>query len=177
LTLFDAHEERMKAQLLGSTPLTLLIKCICLKRQYLDREQWAIDSVTLCARCHRGILYTGLTIITTQEAARIMAENEIYEGELKALRAMDTLMRGFIQQYDVHPEWLWAPQTNRVARRLKEIFVEVDEARHRQGIDLAAETAATSEQEQPSAEYEDEYLSEEESEDDEDEEYEPEEAA
>jgi hypothetical protein len=167
----------MKAQLLGSTPLTMLIKCVCKRRQYLERRQWSSDSVTLCARCRRGILYTGLTIITTQEAAQIMAENEMFEGELKALREMDTLMRGFIEQYDKHPEWLWAPQTNRVAKRLKEIFIEVDEARHRQGIDLAAQNAGTPEQEQPVAKDEDETLLEDEPEDEEDDEYEPEEAA
>jgi hypothetical protein len=57
------------------------------------------------------------------------AEKEASDEEVKALRSIEQTMRSFIERFDVHPEWHWAPATVRMVNQIKPHLRQLDQKR------------------------------------------------
>lgn len=137
-----------RAHYLGSTALTLLIRCPCGRRNYFDRKGWQWLEVAFCVRCWQGILYHNLTLISRWEGERMLREHLVYAGELKALRTIEGEMRRFLMLFRAEPLWTWPPQVVRMAQAVAGNLQLVEAARTRQGgasaVPLEESTAAVS---------------------------------
>lgn len=118
---------------LGSTALTLLVRCPCGRRNYFDRQGWQWLEVAFCVRCWQAIRYHDLRVISRWEGERMLREHTMYEGELKALRTIEGVMRRFLVEFKAQPLWLWPPQTVRMAQAVQANLRLAELARTRQG--------------------------------------------
>ena len=125
------------ASYLGSTARTVLIRCPCGRRNYFDRKGWAWLEVAFCVRCWQAIRYHDLRVITRWEGERMLREHTIYEGELKALRTIEGVMRRFLSEFHAQPLWMWPPQTVRMAQAVQANLRLAERARTRQGSEPA----------------------------------------
>lgn len=125
------------ASYLGSTALTLLIRCPCGRRNYFDRRAWQWLEVAFCVRCWQAIRYHDLKVISRWEGERMLREQNMYEGELKALRTVEGVMRRFLLEFQEQPLWMWPPQTVRMAQAVKANLRLAELARTRQGAEPA----------------------------------------
>ncbi len=123
------------ASYLGSTARTLLVRCPCGRRNYFDRKGWAWLEVAFCVRCWQAIRYHDLRVISRWEGERMLREQTIYEGELKALRTIEGVMRRFLSEFQEQPLWMWPPQTVRMAQAVKANLRLAEQARSRQGLE------------------------------------------
>lgn len=88
----------MKARFLGSSPLTILIRCLCGYRNYFSRQRWDYFRGGICDNCTAWIEYTfrvrplergGLQVALdieyehTPEREAIMTAFNIAKGELE----------------------------------------------------------------------------------------------
>lgn len=127
-----------RAHYLGSTALTLLIRCICGRRNYFDRRAWQWIEVAFCVRCWQGILYVDLRMVSRWEGERMLREDLVFAGELKALRTIEGEMRRFLEQFRQEPLWTWPPQVVRMAQAVRFDLQLVEVARTRQDAASAA---------------------------------------
>lgn len=122
-----------RADRLGSTALTIIVRCPCGRRNYFDRKAWAWLEVAFCVSCWQGILYHDLSLVSHWEGERMLREQTIYEGELKALRNTEVVMRRFLEQFAEKPRWTWPPSVVRMAQALEVSLELAERARTRQG--------------------------------------------
>lgn len=122
-----------RAELLGTTALTMRVRCSCGKRQDVDREDWQWDGVTICARCGRGILDHSLHTVGRAQALAMIEERRPTEPELRALRRMELALRDFVLLHRGHPRWYWSPPTNRMAEEVGRLLTDLDESRRDRG--------------------------------------------
>ncbi|HZH33001.1 MAG TPA: hypothetical protein VEY11_19695 [Pyrinomonadaceae bacterium] len=125
------------ASYLGSTALTLLIRCPCGRRNYFDRRAWQWFEVAFCVRCWQAIRYHDLRVISRWEGERMLREQTVYEGELKALRTVEGVMHRFLSEFQEQPLWMWPPQIVRMAQAVKANLRLAELARARQGAEPA----------------------------------------
>lgn len=52
--------------------------------------------------------------------------------EAEALRSIEQTLRGFVERFEVHPEWHWAPATVRMVNQVKPELRRLDEMRQKQ---------------------------------------------
>jgi hypothetical protein len=125
------------ASYLGSTALTLLVRCPCGRRNYFDRRAWMWLEVAFCVRCWQAIRYHDLRVISRWEGERMLREQTMFEGELKALRTIEEVMRRFLVEFHAQPLWMWPPQTVRMAQAVDANLRLAELARTRQGAQPA----------------------------------------
>ncbi|HEY0098639.1 MAG TPA: hypothetical protein VGB76_06760 [Pyrinomonadaceae bacterium] len=65
----------MKAERLGSAGLTILIRCTCYYRLYIDRAEWAFFQIAVCDNCGALISYPSFQIRTFCRKGRCMKGN------------------------------------------------------------------------------------------------------
>jgi hypothetical protein len=75
----------MKALFLGSTSLTILIRCTCRRRCYFARAEWHRLGFLLCDNCSAWIRYNDLTVM-----------NHSHEGDCKMHEFKETKARSQI---------------------------------------------------------------------------------
>jgi hypothetical protein len=121
------------ASQLGSTARTVLIRCPCGRRNYFDRRAWQWLEVAFCVRCWQAIRYHDLRVITRWEGERMLREQIVFEGELKALRTIETVMRRFLMQFREEPRWTWPPQVRQMAQFVEANLRLAEQARTQQG--------------------------------------------
>jgi len=121
------------AYYLGSTALTLLIRCPCGRRNYFDRRAWQWLEVAFCVRCWQAIRYHDLKVVSRWEGERMLTEQTVFEGELKALRTIEGVMRRFLSEFHQQPLWMWPPQTVRMVQAVQANLRLAELARSRQG--------------------------------------------
>lgn len=121
------------AELLGGTPRTLLIRCPCGRRNYFDRKAWHWLEVAFCVRCWQAIIYHDLRVISRWEGERMLKEQTVYEGELKALRTLEGVMRYLLEGVDAEPLWNLPVQFQRRAQAARGTLRLAELARARQG--------------------------------------------
>jgi hypothetical protein len=126
-----------RADQLGSTPRTVLVRCPCGRRNYFDRKGWAWLEVAFCVRCWQAIRYHDLRVLSRWEGERMLREDSVFEGELKALRTIEGEMRRFMLQFRAEPLWTWPPQVVRMAQAVQLNLQLVEQARTRQGVAAA----------------------------------------
>jgi hypothetical protein len=118
-----------RAELLGTTALTARVRCVCGKRQDVDREDWQWNGVADCSRCGRGILDHSLRVVSPEEARSMVEARRPTADELRTLRHIELSLRDFMTRYDSHPRWYWSPTTNRMAGEVGCLLAELDESR------------------------------------------------
>lgn len=124
-----------RAHYLGSTALTLLIRCTCGRRNYFDRKGWAWLEVAFCVRCWQGIRYVDLRVISRWEGERMLREDLVFAGELKALRNIEREMRRFLVEFREEPLWTWPPQVVRMVKTVEADLRLAEQARTQQGAE------------------------------------------
>lgn len=67
----------------------------------------------------------------------MLREQTVFEGELKALRTIEGVMRRFLSEFHAQPLWMWPPQTVRMAQAVQANLRLAELARTRQGAELA----------------------------------------
>jgi hypothetical protein len=65
----------MKAEYLGSAGLTLLIRCICHYRLYINRANWTFFQIAVCDNCGALISYPSFQVRTFCRKGRSMEGN------------------------------------------------------------------------------------------------------
>lgn len=120
----------MKATFLGSTPLTFAIRCPCGFKNYFDRKDWQKSNFATCDNCRAIICYSDLQARNPMREVCKPVE-ELVEGELEELRAIEAEMRGFVEEYYKHPDWLWAPRTRVLVADAEQHLKRLDELRVR----------------------------------------------
>jgi hypothetical protein len=123
------------ASYLGSTALTLLIRCPCGRRNYFDRRAWQWLEVAFCVRCWQAIRYHDLSVISRWEGERMIREQTVYEGELKALRTIEGEMRRFLMLFRQQPLWMWPPQVVSMVQAVAANLQLAEQARRQQGTE------------------------------------------
>jgi hypothetical protein len=123
------------AELLGGTPRTVLIRCPCGRRNYFDRAAWQWLEVAFCVRCWQAIIYHDLRVISRWEGERMLKEHTVYEGELKALRTLEGLMRLILEGFDVETLWKLPVPMQRRAHAARGVLQLAERARARQGTE------------------------------------------
>lgn len=126
-------EAPARAELLGTTALTMRVRCPCGKRLDVDREDWQWNGVAICTRCGRGILDHSLLVVSRTQALAMLEGRKPTEGELRALRHMEMSLRHFILRYGEYPRHCWSPPTNRMADEVGRLLAELDESRAGRG--------------------------------------------
>jgi hypothetical protein len=124
-----------RADQLGSTPRTIIVRCPCGRRNYFDRQAWQWFEVAFCVRCRQAILYVDLRVISRWEGERMLREQTIYEGELKALRTGEVALRHFLEQFAEKPRWEWPLSVVRHAQAAQVSLQLAERARARQGAE------------------------------------------
>ncbi len=122
-----------RAELLGTTALTMRVRCPCGKRIDADREDWQWNGVVICPRCGRGILDHSLHVVSRTQALSMLEERKPTESELRALRHMEMSLRHFTLRHGEHPRWYWSPPTNAMADEVGRLLAELDESRKDRG--------------------------------------------
>lgn len=122
-----------RAELLGTTALTMRVRCPCGKRLDVDREDWQWNGVAVCPRCGRGILDHSLLVVSRTQALSMIEGRKPTEKELRALRHMEMSLRHFILKYSEYPRHYWSPPTNRMADEVGRLLAELDESRKDRG--------------------------------------------
>ncbi len=122
-----------RANQLGSTPVTTLVRCLCGRRNYFDRRAWTWLGVAFCLRCWQAILHHDLKVVSRWEGERMLKEQMLYEGELKALRTVEAVMRRFLVEFHANPLWMWPSQIVRMAQAVQVNLHLAELARARQG--------------------------------------------
>ncbi len=161
-----------RAELLGTTALTMRVRCPCGKRLDVDREDWQWNGVVVCPRCGRGILDHSLHVVSRGEALAMIEERKPTEKELRALRHMEMSLRHFTLKHSEYPRHYWSAPTNRMADEVGRLLTDLDESRAGRGAPpvLAGAGAFLDEEEEDESAGTGEYAGEEEDWDDEDEE-------
>ena len=143
-----------RAELLGTTALTMRVRCPCGRRMDVDREDWQWNGVAVCPRCGRGILDHSLHMISRSQALSMIEGRKPTEKELRALRHMEMSLRHFILKYSEYPRHYWSTPTNRMADEVGRLLAELDESRRDRGAPpvVAGGTAFLDEEDDQSAE-------------------------
>jgi hypothetical protein len=128
----------MRATFLGSTPLTVLARCICGVKSYFDREQWQRLGMARCDNCRACIRYDSLEVVKFREGSQCMTNTDVSQGEVEELRQLELLLRDFDEhfQYQVaaaeqrgsehHP---FAPRTVKLMESAQPILRRLEEMR------------------------------------------------
>jgi hypothetical protein len=110
----------LRAGLLGSAGLRLLVACACGARAYLSEPRFKRKGFAVCDGCGAVIVYGSLEILDATGAEEFMAENKKQEEERESLTEEVMLeLRRFIQVFDSQPSWLWAPATQRLVQAVR----------------------------------------------------------
>lgn len=110
----------MRAQILGSAGLRLLVACRCGARAYLSAPRFKRRGYTVCDKCEAVIVYGSLEILAPAGAEEFMAGIRKQEEEREALTEEVVLaVRRFVQVYDSQPAWLWSPATQRLVQAVR----------------------------------------------------------
>lgn len=126
--------EGARALYLGSAGPLALIRCgVCGRRNCFDRGSWRWLEVMFCRRCWQAVRFADLTMITRWEGERLLMENEAFGGELRALREVERITRGFLAYYDAQPFWEWSPRTRGTAAELRRSVALAESVRARRG--------------------------------------------
>lgn len=108
------------AEWLGSAGRTALVRCVCGRRVYLSRRQWARHGFTVCDECRAVILYASLEVVDPRDVEEFVEMVISQEEEREALREdVESELRRFVRAYDQQPEWLWSPATQRLVRAIR----------------------------------------------------------
>ena len=75
----------MKAKLLGSTPLTMLIRCACGQKNYFDRAEWQRRVFLRCDKCFSCICYYDLAVNVAQGDTSMVDFNFKETSERRAI--------------------------------------------------------------------------------------------
>lgn len=126
------------ASYLGSTALTLLVRCPCGRRNYFDRRGWAWLEVAFCVRCWQAILYHDLRVVSRWEGERMLREDFVSDAEVKVWRSLEGRMRRFVLEFHKDPLWTWAPKVVRMALGVEADLHLADRLRARPGQEPAA---------------------------------------
>lgn len=122
-----------RAELLGTTPRTALVRCPCGRRQDFDREDWQWYGVARCSHCGRGVLDDSLVVVSARRARQMIRERTPTEAELRALRRMELAQRDFMLSYEAQPRWVWSLQTHRLADEVGPALGQLDASRRGRG--------------------------------------------
>lgn len=122
-----------RAELLGTTARTALVRCPCGRRQDFDRGDWQWYGVARCSHCGRGILDHSLLVVSARRARELIRARTPTEGELRALRRVELALRDFLVRYDEQPRWVWSPPTTRLAEEVGPLLKGLDDSRRGRG--------------------------------------------
>ncbi|HEY9285905.1 MAG TPA: hypothetical protein VIP46_20820 [Pyrinomonadaceae bacterium] len=126
--------ERARALYLGAAGRLALVRCgYCGRRNCFDRGSWRWLEVAFCRRCWQGVRFEGLVMVSRWEGERLLMENEAFGGELRALREVERITRGFLAYYDSQPYWEWSPRTRGTAAELRRSVALAESMRSRRG--------------------------------------------
>lgn len=110
----------MRAQLLGSAGLRLLVACRCGARAYLSAPRFKRRGFAVCGGCEAVTVYGTMEILDTIRVEEFMAGIIRQEEEREALTEEVTLeLRRFVQVFDSQPSWMWAPATQRLVQAVR----------------------------------------------------------
>ena len=122
----------MRADYLGSNPVTALLRCPCGRRLFFDKETWADSGFLTCDNCRQIIWYKNLRVFPE------LGGGVMSEGEMEQLRGVEAEVRDFIEYVDrhvraaeergstLHP---FAPRTVETVERLRVNIRRLDELR------------------------------------------------
>jgi hypothetical protein len=109
-----------KATWLGSAGLTILVRCTCGARLYVERRPWEHRGFTVCDECEAAIHYASLQVVDPEGVEEFMTMLARQREEREALiKEMERELRRFVQVYDGQPEWLWSPATVKFVRAVR----------------------------------------------------------
>jgi hypothetical protein len=89
----------MRARILGSNPLDILVRCSCSRKFSVLKVFWYRVEFLRCDKCGSLISYNSLTVIRLR-GGESLSELNVTQEELLALREMETQMREFVEYYD-----------------------------------------------------------------------------
>jgi hypothetical protein len=124
----------MNARFLGSSPLTIRVKCPCGLRDNFSRQLWETTGYARCP-CGRWVEFGTLTVFDAKEFHRFMW---VEQSELKELRGMEDELRSFVEYFDHHAgayeqrgsqHHPFAPRTVEMVATLRPILKRLDESR------------------------------------------------
>lgn len=130
----------MRAQHLGSTAVSIRIRCTCGHRSDVYKYFWQRRGYIICDSCKSFILYHSLEVKEPAWQGFNLIDSQLVVGELGAYQAIEEEMRLFLQRYDAQPEWLWSPQTIHLVKTLRPLLEELEQLR-RQGPKSARQAA------------------------------------
>lgn len=103
----------MRAHFLGSTALTVRVRCTCGQRSDFYKYFWHRRGYVICDHCKRFILYHSLEVKEPSWEGYISREIQM-AGELHVYQTIEAELREFLRLYGAQPSWLWSPQTTRL---------------------------------------------------------------
>ena len=130
----------MRAQHLGSTAVTIRLRCSCGHRSDVYKYFWQRRGYIICDSCKSFILYHSLEVKEPDWQGFTTIDSQLVVGEMGAYQAIEEELRLFLQRYDAIPHWLWSPQTTHLVRTLRPLLEELEELR-RQGPKSARHAA------------------------------------
>ena len=122
----------MRAQHLGSTAVTIRLRCSCGHRSDIYRYFWQRRGYIICDYCKSFILYHSLEIKEQAWQGYHFIDSQLVAGELGAYQTIEEELRSFLKLYDLQPEWLWAPQTARMVRVIREQLERLEQLRRQE---------------------------------------------
>lgn len=125
----------MRAQFLGSTAVTVRVRCRCGHKADFYRYFWQRRGYVICDRCKSFILYHSLEVRDAGWQGVLCLESQLESqsvaGELETQRLIEAELRDFLQRFYLHPEWQWAPRTVQLVRAVEPSLELLDELRGR----------------------------------------------
>jgi hypothetical protein len=130
----------MRAQHLGSTAVTIRLRCSCGHKADIYKYFWQRRGYVICDSCKSFILYHSLEIKAPSWEGFTAIDSQLVAGELGAFQAIEKELRAFLHKYELQPEWLWSPQTISLVKRIRPKLDELEQLR-RQGPKSARRAA------------------------------------
>jgi hypothetical protein len=122
----------MRAQHLGSTAVTIRLRCSCGHKADIYQYFWQRRGYVICDSCKSFILYHSLEIKEPSWEGFTSIDSQLVVGELGAFQAIEKELRAFLHKYEQQPEWLWSPQTISLVKSIRTKLDELEQLR-RQG--------------------------------------------
>ncbi|MDX6696057.1 MAG: hypothetical protein QOF02_3660 [Blastocatellia bacterium] len=119
----------MRAQHLGSTAVTIRVRCSCGQKADFYKYFWQRRGYVICDRCKSFILYHSLEVKASSWQGYAEINSQLVAGELGAFQQIEAELRAFLQRYDAQPQWLWSPQTSQLVSGIRPQLERLEELR------------------------------------------------